>query len=188
MIIGGSALAIWMSISPLIVDNMNNRECFNASTGDSISSNSKVINSVQGLYTWLTIILFISFIGIVKGIRGITDVKDVYDVKNIFPLLYISSIIIIIFISALKINSNPIVKAMTSDFVLDGPDGKSGSTIPANHTASTFLTTVMTTSCIAMVGVFIKGKEMMDNLNSSTASSRGSDGSEYGNYDASAYS
>ena len=171
MVIGVSAVVIWASINNMIIDNMNIQAC------DGIDAKSNVVDSVQSLYTWLTLIIFISFIGIVKGIFGLSytteeddegrcvqKTVDTYDVTRILPLLYIAGTIITIFIATLNIGSNPIIKAMTSDFSLVGPDGRPSDAPPihANKTISVFLTIMTAVSGIAMIGIFFKGKEMLD--------------------------
>jgi len=173
MVIGVSAVVIWASINNMIIDNMNIQAC----DGIDAKSKSNVVDSVQSLYTWLTLIIFISFIGIVKGIFGLSytmeeddegrcvqKTVDTYDVTRIPPLLYIAGTIITIFIATLNIGSNPIIKAMTSDFPLVGPDGRSSDAPPihANKTISVFLTIMTAVSGIAMIGIFFKGKEMLD--------------------------
>jgi len=156
-ILGVASIVIWMNINPTIMDNLNQKACDNSS----VDKKSNIVNSVQGLYTWLTIILIISFIGGVKGIRGITDERDVYDVKDLYAILYVSGTIFIIFIASFNISSNPVIESMTTDYTLVNSKNIEGNVIPANHTLSLFLTIIKIISIVGIVGVFLKGKEIV---------------------------
>jgi len=157
MAIAGSALAIWMSINNRIIDNMNKRACTEGG-----SSDSSVVDSVQSLYIWLTIVLGLSFIGIVRGIRGITDGIDVYDVDEIFSVIYIAGTIIAIFIAAFNIRFNPIIKNMSTDYTMVNSDGTVESDpIKANHTISSFLTVLTVVPSIAMIFILYTGYELI---------------------------
>lgn len=183
MIIGGSALVIWMSINNTIIDNMNQKAC-----SKGISGNSEIVDSVQGLYIWLTIIMMISFTGVVRGIKGITEERDIYNVKEIFSLIYIAGTLVVIFIAAITIGSNPIIKAMTSEYSMVNPDTTMSKVpIHANHTISSFLTTLTIVSSIAMIGVFLKGKEFVEDKKVSPAAPAASGEEIFGNYDGPGY-
>jgi len=161
MAIGGSAIAIWMSINSSIIDSMNKNECNDStgnSTGDS-TGNSSVVDDIQSLYTWLTIIIIISFIGIVIGVKGITEFRDFYNVKEIFPLIFIASTILTIFIATGNVSSNKLIQAMTK---LYSP--KNEVPIKANHTITTFLTIMMIVAGISGIGILVKGREVVTDL------------------------
>jgi hypothetical protein len=168
MLIGGCACFVWFNINSLIIDNMNSKACVS-------DKKSLTVDAIQSLYTWLTVVLTICFIGIVRGFRGIIDHFDIYDVKDLIHVIFMACTIGTIFIGALYIRNNPIIKAMTqsggyplsepaelSNSTANSTANSTSSTVPANTTVSTMLNIMTIISVIATLFIIYKGKKIVE--------------------------
>jgi len=158
VLVGAGAIATWMSINTLILDDMSIQACKSKKP-------TTVIEDAQGLYTWLTVLIFISFIGVLRGFNGISNGVDTYDVDTVPAILYLAMTALICLISCIMIFGNTIIKNQLKPYTLGGnstnPIIQDNTTIKSNSVISTSLISIASLSGIAVLAILYHGNEMV---------------------------